>query len=101
MPDTVFEVGTTKLNNTPMIYTYQLAQTKPTTGINDAGDNPGHFAWSHAYVLYYNDGVNQIRVVGEFKDDPVDSKEAMAKAVPRGDIENVTKAFMDVYTQAW
>lgn len=101
MPDTVFEVGTMKLNGTPMIYTYQLAETKPTTAVGSGGENPGHFAWSHAFILYFNDGANSIRVVSEFKDDPMDTKEAMAAAVPRGDLENVAKAFMDVYTQAW
>ena len=31
----------------------------------------------------------------------MDTKEAMAGVVPRGDLENVAKAFVDVYTQAW
>jgi hypothetical protein len=62
---------------------------------------PGHLAFSHAYTLYYNDGQNQIRVVAEYKDDATDSKEAMAKLVPKDDLEAVAKAFADVYTQAW
>jgi hypothetical protein len=67
----------------------------------EADFGPGHFAWTHAYTLYWNDGQNQIRVVAEYKDDPLLNKEAMAKEVPRADLENVAKAFMDVYTQAW
>jgi hypothetical protein len=90
-PDTVFEVGATDLHGAPMIYTYQLAQF--------AGS--GHGAYSHAYCLYYNDGINSIRVLAQYKDDPMATKEAMAQAVPRTDLENVAKAFVDVYTHAW
>ena len=135
-PDTVFELGTTELNGTPMIFQYQLAQTQPTPmpGTEPAGSagsgsatkaakaakpapppkaagsgssaaapavEPGSYAWSHAYTLYYNDGQNQIRVVAEYKDDPLITKEAMAEQVPRADLENVAQAFIDVYTQAW
>jgi hypothetical protein len=145
-PDTVFELGTTELNGTPMIFQYQLAQTQPTPmpGTEPAGSagsgsaakpakagsaakagsgsaakagsgsaakagsgsaavklEPGSYSWSHAYTLYYNDGQNQIRVVAEYKDDPLITKEAMAEQVPRTDLENVAQAFMDVYTQAW
>ncbi len=133
-PDTVFELGIVQLNNTPVIYQYQLAQSQPvpepgagsgsaakgsaatakgsaaaakgSAGSGSAGSaqpqfTPGHFAWSHAYTLYYNDGQNQIRIVSEYKDDPLVTKEAMAKEVPREDLENVARAFLDVYTQAW
>jgi hypothetical protein len=98
---TVFEVGATQVNGTQMIYTYQLAQTSPLTEKGSGEFNPGHFAYSHAYVLYFNDGANQIRVVGEYKDDPMATKEAMANEVPRTDLENVAKAFMGAYTNAW
>jgi hypothetical protein len=91
LPDTVFEVGQVVVGGQPMIYTYQLAQTPP-------GE---HWAFSEAYVLYYNDGVNSIKVVSEYKDDPVKTKEDMAKLVPKADLENIAKAFMDVYSHAW
>lgn len=103
-PDTTFEVGLTQLDHTPMIYTYQLGQSSshPSTPVNPgSGFNPGGFSYTNAYFLYYNDGVNQIRVVAEFKDTPSDSKEKMAAQVPKADLENVAKAFMDVYTHAW
>ena len=64
-------------------------------------NSPGHLAFSHAYTLYYNDGANQLRVVAEYKDDATESKAAMAKLVPREDLEAVAKAFAEVYTQAW
>jgi hypothetical protein len=93
-PDTEFEVGQTDLHGTPMIYTYQLGQV---TGTRAHGGS----AFTHAYVLYYNDGVNEIRVLAEYKDDLLSSKEDMAAAVPRAELEKTAKAFMDVYTHAW
>jgi hypothetical protein len=90
--DTVFEVGQTDLYGQPMIYTYQLGQAmKP----------EGGGAYTNAYVLYYNDGVNKIRVMAAYTDDPKMTKEDMAKDVPKEDLEKVAKAFVDVYTHAW
>jgi hypothetical protein len=91
-PDTVFEVGKINLNGQDMIDTYQLGQHFEANG-------GGTF--SEAYVLYYNDGVNQARVVAEYKDDAMRTKEDMAKSVSKRDLHNVARAFMDVYTQAW
>ncbi len=96
--DTIFEVGTTDLDGTKMIFTYQLGQTASHPGGSGSNFNPGGFAYTDAYFLYYNDGVNTIRVVAEYKDDPRESKEKMAEAVPKGDLENVARAFMDVFT---
>ena len=91
-PDTVFEVGQTELNGQPMIYTYQLAQKfKP----------GGSGLYSEMYVLYFNDGVNQIRVGSHYADDPLQTKEDLAKSVSKEDLENVAKGFLDVYTQGW
>ena len=90
--DTVFEVGETQLAGAKMIYTYQLGQSfKP----------EGGGAYTDAYVLYYNDGVNKIRVMAAYTDDPKMNKEDMAKDVPKEDLEKVAKAFVDVYTHAW
>jgi hypothetical protein len=89
-PDTDFTVGATDLHGQPMIWTHQLAYYM----------GPEGGAYTNAYILYYNDGVNQVRIVSEYKDDPA-SKEGMLKLVPKQDLENVAKAFMDVYTHAW
>lgn len=89
-PDTTFEIGQTELHGQPLIYTYQLGQVVG-----------GKSIYSHAYVVYYNDGVNAIRVLAEYKDDMAKSKDAMAQALPRQDLENTAKAFLDVYTHAW
>jgi hypothetical protein len=125
LPDTVFDINMTTVNGVGFIYQYQLAQspmvpqeapgsgsakaaTKETAkGSGAAGSankptfDPGHLAFSHAYTLFYNDGHNQIRVVAEYKDDAATSKEAMAKLVPKEDLEAIAKAFADVYTHAW
>jgi len=103
-PDTIFEVGATVLGGQKMIFTYQLGQSTshPSgSGVTGSAFDPGGFSYSDAYFLYYNDGVNAIRVVAEYKDDPRDSKEKMAETAPKGDLENVAKSFMDVYTHAW
>ncbi|HEY1552932.1 MAG TPA: hypothetical protein VGG28_34115 [Kofleriaceae bacterium] len=99
--DTIFEVGATELDGAKMIFTYQLGQTASHPGGSGSAFDPGGFSYTDAYFLYYNDGINTIRVVAEFKDDPRDSKEKMAEAVPKGDLENVARAFMDAYVHAW
>lgn len=91
-PNTKFEIGETDLFGTKMIYTYQLGQMHDATG---------HGEFTHAYVLYYNDGINECRVISEFKDDMQQTPEDMAKAASREDLEKLSKAFMDVYTHAW
>jgi hypothetical protein len=91
-PNTKFEMGETDLAGAKMIWTYQLGQMHDATG---------HGEFTHTYVLYYNDGVNECRVISEFKDDMQKTPEDMVKWVPREDLENMARAFMDVYTHAW
>lgn len=90
-PDTVFETGMTDVNGTKVVYAFQLGMSH--------GDM--HSEFTYAYVLYYNDGINEIRVLAEYKDDMMNSKEAMLKAVPKEDLLNTAKAFLDVYTHHW
>ena len=89
-PETKWELGTTQLGDLTMVYTYQLGQ--------HADEKGG--AYTDAYALYYNDGVNQARVVAEYKDDPSQTAEDMAKKVPKEDLEKVAKSFMDAYWTA-
>ena len=77
------------------------ASTSPCPGGSGSAFDPGGFSYTDAYFLYYNDGVNTIRVVAEYKDDPRETKEKMAEAVPKSDLENVARAFMDAYVHAW
>lgn len=89
--DTQFEVGMTDVYGEKMIYTYQLGEVL-------GGD---HNEFTNCYILWWNDGVNEIRVLAEFKDDLMKSKEDMIKAVPRETLENTAKSFLDVYTHHW
>lgn len=89
-----FEVGQTELNGQPIIYHYQF-------GLVQGSDEGGMLtAFTNAFFAYYNDGVNQIRVVGEYKDDPT-SAEHMKKLAPKQDLRALALAFLDVYTHAW
>jgi hypothetical protein len=94
-PNVDWEVGQAELHGQPMIYTYQLGQQA------GAGEGGGVLTFTDAYALYYNDGVNRIRVVAEYKDDPVKTKELMAKQAPKGDLAMLAISFLDVYTHAW
>jgi hypothetical protein len=94
LPDTVFEIGKADLNGQPVIFTYQL-------GYQSGKDENGPVGtFSNAYALYYNDNVNQIRVVAEYKDDWL-SREDMQRVAPREDLEKLARAFLDAYTHNW
>jgi hypothetical protein len=98
--DAKFEVGTVKFHTADLIYTFQVGQTN---GTFSKGSNAGmaYVAFTYAYILYYNDGVNQIRVVAEYKDAPMASIAEMQKAVAREDLENTAKGFFDAFTALW
>jgi hypothetical protein len=88
--DTTIEVGATDLKGLPAIFTYELGQA--------FGSKGG--AYIDQYILFYNDGVNQIRVMAAYTDDPRPTREEMVKDVSKGDLEKVAKAFADVYAHA-
>ena len=93
-PDVDWAMGNMILHGTHMIGAYQLGQ--------HAGSGAGGgLAFTDALLLFYNDGMNKIRVVAEYKDDPVKSKEVMAQLAPKSDLEALALSFMDVYTHAW
>lgn len=94
-PDTTWELGATELHGQPLVFTYQFGFT---SGKDDQG-NP-ESAFSNAYALYFSDGKNQIRVVAEYKDDPV-TREDLKSIAPREDLEKLAKGFLDFYTHAW
>lgn len=95
-PGTVFESGTADMNGATLVWTYQLGQTSR----KDENDNTSA-VFAHAYAIYWNDGVNMIRVVSEYKDLPMRDVNALATAVPREDLELVAKTFMDEFTHRW
>lgn len=89
--DTKFQVGSTDLNSQPMIFTYQYGLVKM---------NQSTY-YADTYVLWFNDGKNEIRVVATYVDNIPDSLAQMLALAPESDLEKLAKAFMDVYTQAW
>ena len=78
-----------------MIYTYQVGHW---FGKDETG-NP-HAAYSDAYALYFNDGINQIRVVSEYQDAPVPRAEMLTIA-PKEDLAKVALSFLDYFTHQW
>ncbi|MDB4962744.1 MAG: hypothetical protein JWP01_2743 [Myxococcales bacterium] len=92
---TTFELGATDLNGAPAIFVYQLGSlTEKDDDQNTAA------AYTNAYTLFYNDGVNMIRVIASYKDQALDV-ESLQKVAPKEDLERVAKAFMDSFTHAW
>jgi hypothetical protein len=94
-PDTTFELGKTDLNGQAVIYSFQFGYL---FGKDDNGNQQGSYA--NGYALYYNDGVNTIRVVAQYADAPV-SREDLASLAPRADLEKMAKAFLDTFTHTW
>ena len=95
-PDTRFEVGTRDVLGAPAIFTYQLGADLG----KDDSDQPVA-AYSDAYILYYNDGVNQIRINASYLDDAVGGVERLAAIAPKEDLERLAVAFMSVYLHEW
>lgn len=92
--DIEWELGETQLDGQKLIYTYQLGASQI------AGTGGGSFAFTDIYAVYYNDGINEIRVQGAYKDDPA-SKEAMMKLAPKEDLRALALSFLDYYTHQW
>jgi len=90
-PDIKFTVGSTALNATTMIYTYQYGILKTKDGTR----------YTDTYALWYNDGNYEIRSIATYADNPPASVDEMLKLAPESDLESLAKSFMDVYTQAW
>lgn len=94
--DTVFELGETNLAGAPLIYTYQLAH-----GYAEDEDKNRQGPYSNAVTVYHNDGINQIRVIAQYADDPVATRDQLVNLAPREDLLKIALAFLDAYTHAW
>lgn len=96
-PDTQFEVGATELHGAPIIYTFQFgwAQGK------DPDSGQPVFSYSNQYTAYYNDGVNQIRVLTRYADDLLRSRDELLNIAPKQDLEKITKRFLDAFVHRW
>ncbi len=95
MPNVKFEVGQTVSNGAPVMYTYQIGDG---TSPGDEGGTHQHF--TDAFAAYYNDGINEIRVIAEYKDDPKAAFE-LAKIAPKEHLAMLALSMIDVYTHAW
>lgn len=94
VPGVEWEMGETSLNGQKIIYTYQIGAG------NQPGEGGGQYVFGDAYFAYYNDGVNEIRVVASYKDDPV-AVESLKKLAPKDDLRALALSFLDVYTHEW
>jgi hypothetical protein len=95
-PDTLFEVGAREVLGAPAIYTYQLGSF---FGNDETGQPVG--AYSDAYILYYNDGVNEIRVNAAYIDDAIGGTDKLLAVAPREDLEKLAVSFMSYYLHEW
>ena len=95
-PDTQFEIGTRDLLGVTAIYSYQLGYYFG----KDEQDQPiGDY--SNAYILYYNDGVTQIRVNAHYRDDALGGRDQLLAVAPREDLEKLAVAFLNFYVHEW
>lgn len=94
-PDTTWEMGSVDLKGQTAVYTYQVGTL---FGKDDQGQPKS--SYTDAYALYYNDGVNQIRVVTEYQDSPV-TREQMLTIAPKEDLAKIALAFLDYFTHQW
>lgn len=92
--DIDWELGETQLNGQKLMYTYQVGASQM------AGEGGGTFAFTDIYVAYYNDGINEIRVQGAYKDDPA-AKDQLKKLAPKEDLRALALSFIDYYTHQW
>jgi hypothetical protein len=88
------EINKTELFGATVIYHYYIGYA------STPGEGGGESTYANVYAAYYNDGVNQIRVIAEYKDDPA-SVENMKKLAPKEDLRALALSFMDAYTHAW
>lgn len=95
-PDTRFEIGAQTIAGAPAIYTYQLGYA----GGTDERDQPSA-DYTDSYVLYYNDGINQIRVMAHYVDDAVGGIPQLLAIAPPEDLERLAVAFASFYLHAW
>ena len=68
-------------------------------GPDDHGQPGG--TYSDSYTLYYNDGINQIRVRADYADDAMASARAMLALAPEQDLAQLAVAFLDFYVHEW
>ncbi len=94
-PDTELELGTLDLGGGAEALTrYQIGWVRS----NEPG---GGFATTNNYIIHFHNGVNQLRVSAQYKDDPPASKADLAAMAPKEDLAKIARAFFDVTAHAW
>lgn len=86
--DATFEVTQVSLAGTPAIATYQL--------VHVAGDKP---QFDEAVTVYFNDGVNQLRVIARFAGPPPSKIDD--DGIERRELEQLATAVLDRFAQSW
>ena len=89
-------VQTCALPISPAIYSYQLGYAAEI----DHND-PAAVDYGDAYIVYYNDGVNQIRVIAHYLDDAAGGIDQLLAAAPPEELEKLAVAFASFYVHAW
>ena len=88
--DTTFEIEPISIGGASAIATHQFAFV---------GKEAPSF--DHAVTMYFNDGVNQIRVIASYDGTVVDSHAEMENVVTRRELEQLAVAVLDRLVQAW
>jgi hypothetical protein len=86
---TSFEVTSVSLGSAPAIATYQLAIA------------PGTSLFDQAVVVYFNDGVNQLRVMARYAGPPPHKDGLIEDAVERHELEQLALAIADRCATTW
>jgi len=87
--DTTWEMGVTELAGTSYIWTHHVA-VAPVANVS-----------STAYTIYFNDGINMIRVVAEYTSDGSATRDALLRAAPKHELEQFANVFVDVFVYLW
>lgn len=94
--DTRFEIGARAIAGAPAIAVYELGYSAGT----DDHDQPS-VEYIDAYVVHYNDGVNQIRVMAHYVDDTLGGIDQLLAVAPPDDLEKLAAAFASYYVHTW
>jgi hypothetical protein len=94
--DTRFDIGARKVDGATAISTYQLGHL---FALDDR--NKTVALSSTAYALYYNDGVNRIRVMANYLDDAVPTRGQLVDLAPPRELERMAVAFTRFYLHHW
>ncbi|HEY4242819.1 MAG TPA: hypothetical protein VGM88_23550 [Kofleriaceae bacterium] len=96
LPDLTWEHGWVDVPGGRAFYTYQAAQT---LGKDATGNTSG--AWTDAYVMHWNNGIESVEIIAQYQDDALSSKQDMLAVAPEADLQKLAVAFFDFYTHQW